>query len=138
MTTIEQSQNTSKYNEKWQERFAFFDAHGAPSSKTFKAAAKELPFKKKLLVCFNVISFFFGFIHLFVWGLWKRNLAMMGVMLITYVAFIAVFAILNMEFPDAIDRGLGIGFSMWYAISANYAYYLKEVKGYNGWNPFKS
>jgi hypothetical protein len=32
---------------------------------------------------------------------------------------------------------MGSAFSAWYACTANLAYYLKEVKGYNGWNPFK-
>ncbi|KEZ74361.1 membrane protein, partial [Pseudomonas syringae pv. syringae FF5] len=33
--------------------------------------------------------------------------------------------------------GLNVVFSLMYALTANYSYYLKEVKGEQGWNPFK-
>jgi hypothetical protein len=137
METTEQIKIRSEYSEKWKERFEFFDVYGAPSSKSFKTAVKGLSFKKKILICQNFMAFFFGFIYLFVLGLWKRNLAMLGVVTLMYIAFIVGFALMGMQFPATVERGLGIGVSIWYGTSVNYAYYLKEVKGYNGWNPFK-
>jgi len=48
-----------------------------------------------------------------------------------------IFALIGMEFPRPLSTGLSIALSMMYALMANYAYYLKEVKGEQGWNPFK-
>lgn len=138
MSTTEQTQTTGKYSAKWQERFNFFDTYGAPSDPRFKEALKALPgFKKKLLVNANVIAFFFGPIYLFVLGLWKKNLALLGIFLAINIALSVIFAILGMEFPRPLSTGLSIALSMMYALMANYAYYLKEVKGEQGWNPFK-
>ncbi|MFJ3485563.1 DUF2628 domain-containing protein [Pseudomonas sp. NPDC090202] len=137
MSTTEQLQDTRKYSAKWQERFDFFDTFGAPNDPRYKAELKTLPFRRKLLVNANFIAFFFGPIYLFVLGLWKKNLALLGCMFLLYTALIVIFAIVGMEFPKALDNGLGFGFSILYAIATNYAYYLKEVKGEQGWNPFK-
>lgn len=136
MSTTEQQQVVSKYSAKWQERFAFFDANGGPNDSRFKPAFKALKLGKKILININFIAWFFGPIYLFVLGLWKKNLTLLGVMLLTYVIVGAVFAIMGKEFPAVIDRGLGIGFAIMYGRVTNYAYYLKEVKGEQGWNPF--
>ena len=56
-----------KYSAKWQERFDFFEAHGAPKDPSFNTAFKALPgFGKKMLMQMNFIAFFFGPIYLFV------------------------------------------------------------------------
>jgi hypothetical protein len=137
MSSTEQVQSTSKYSAKWQERFAFFDANGAPKEKSFNAAYKALPWKKKFRVHMNLIAFFFGPIYLFVLGLWKKNLALLGIMLLTYAVVIVIFAFLEMETPRPVANGLSLAFSLMYGLATNYAYYLKEVKGEQGWNPFK-
>ena len=137
MSTTEQVQ-TGKYSAKWQERFDFFDTYGAPSDPSYKEAFKTLPgFKKKILINANVIAFFFGPIYLFVLGLWKKNLALLGIFVAINIALSVIFAIIGMEFPRPLSTGLSIALSMMYALMANYAYYLKEVKGEQGWNPFK-
>jgi hypothetical protein len=41
------------------------------------------------------------------------------------------------ESPRALDSGMSAAFSVMYAIMTNYAYYLKEVKGEQSWNPFE-
>ena len=85
----------------------------------------------------NVIAFFFGPIYFFVLGLWKKNLALIGVIIAVNIVIGVIFAILGMDVPAALGTGLNVVFSMMYALTANYAYYLKEVKGEQGWNPFK-
>ncbi|WP_434562426.1 DUF2628 domain-containing protein [Pseudomonas sp. Z4-20] len=138
MSSTEQVQGTDKYSAKWQERFAFFDAHGAPNDPRYKEAVKTLPdFKKKILINANVIAFFFGPIYLFVLGLWKKNLALLGTFLAINILLSVVFAIIGMDFPRPLSMGLNIAMSMMYALMTNYAYYLKEVKGEQGWNPLK-
>ena len=138
MSTTEQVQSTGKYSTKWQERFDFFNTYGAPSDPRYKEAFKALPgFKKKILINANVIAFFFGPIYLFVLGLWKKNLALLGIFLAINIALSVIFAIIGMEFPRPLSTGLSIAMSMMYALMTNYAYYLKEVKGEQDWNPFK-
>jgi len=138
MSTTEQVQASGKYSAKWQERFNFFDTYGAPNDPRFKVALKALPgFKKKLLINANVIAFFFGPIYLFVLGLWKKNLALLGIFLGINIALSVIFAVLDMEFPRALSSGLNGAASVMYAMVTNYAYYLKEVKGEQTWNPFQ-
>jgi hypothetical protein len=138
MSTNEQVQSTGKHSAKWQERFNFFDTYGSPSDPRYKAAIKTLPgFKKKMLINANVIAFFFGPIYLFVLGLWKKNLAMLGIILAINVVASVIFALLDMDFPKPLNTGLNVAVSMTYALMTNYSYYLKEVKGEQSWNPFQ-
>jgi hypothetical protein len=134
---VEPLQNAGRYSDKWQERFAFFERLESLEAADKKSAVKALPFMKAMRINFNFISFFVGFIYLFVLGMWKRNLAMIAVTFAVYALIIAVAVICDIEISKGFSRGLGIAVSAWYATTVNYAYYLKEVKGYNGWNPFK-
>lgn len=138
MSTTEQAQANGKYSAKWQERFNFFDTYGAPSDPRYKVALKALPgFKKKLLINGNVIAFFFGPIYLFVLGLWKKNLALLGIIVAINLVLSVIFALFGIEFPRPLTTGLNVAVSMTYALMTNYAYYLKEVKGEQSWNPFQ-
>lgn len=138
MTTVTPPATRSEYKPKWQKRFSFFDTYGAPSDPRHKQAIKELPdFKSKLLINVNFIAFVFGPIYLFVLGLWKKNLALIGLMLAIQLVLAFVFALFGREIPQAIGSGLNVAFPMMYAMLTNYAYYLKEVKGEQGWNPFQ-
>lgn len=137
MNATEQTRDPARHSAKWQERFSFFDAHGAPDSKGYKPALKQLPWKKKLRVNVNFIAYFFGPVYLFVLGLWKKNLALLGIMMLISIAVDVVFGLADRQTPKPLDVGLGIAFSMTYALTTNYAYYLKECRGEQGWNPFK-
>ncbi|WP_426144011.1 DUF2628 domain-containing protein [Pseudomonas sp. DWP3-1-2] len=138
MSTTDQTQSTGKYNAKWQERFNFFEAYGAPNDPNFKAGLKSLPgVRKKLLINLNVIAYFFGPIYFFVLGLWKKGLALIGVMLAINALVILTCTLLGTDVPYALGTGLTVAYSLMYALTVNYSYYLKEVKGEQGWNPFK-
>lgn len=137
MSVTEGTQDIANYSAKWQERFAFFDAHGAPNAPAYKPALKQLPFKKKILVNANIIAFFFGPIYLFVLGLWKKNLALLGIMVVASLLIDVLFGLAGMESPKQVDFAFGLAFNLLYALTTNYAYYLKERKGEQGWNPFK-
>ncbi|MGF6088835.1 DUF2628 domain-containing protein [Pseudomonas sp. 18173] len=129
---------TYNVSPKWQERFAFFDQYGAPKSPDFKAGFKQLPARKRILINLNFIAFFFGPIYFFVLGLWKKNLAIIAIIVALSFALAVVFALLGYEeAPKAFDTGINIAFALMYGLSANYAYYLKQVKGSQGWNPFE-
>ena len=122
---------------KWQERFAFFDAYGNPSSKSFRAQMKAMPLRTKALVNANWIAFFFGPIYLFVLGLWKKNVALIaGIIVLSFLIDLLEGALSESLFK-AINNGFGIACSITYARLTNYAYYLKRVHGRQGWNPFE-
>jgi hypothetical protein len=138
MESIPQPQlDLNRYKPKWQERFAFFEAHGHPGSQAYNAAFKALPAGKRLLLNLNFIALFFGPIYLFVLGLWKKNLALLGITMVVGVGLGMYEVFTETELPRALDTGLNIAFAMMWASVTNYAYYLKEVKGRQGWNPFE-
>ncbi|GKX55852.1 membrane protein [Leminorella grimontii] len=126
----------SKYSQKWQDRFAFFDQYGAPNTPEFKAALKAETFGRRILFNMNIIAFFFGFIYFFVLGLWKKNLVLFGIAMGVSIVFTIVQIVTGLNLRG-VDMGLNIALASMWALSANYAYYLKEVKGLDGWNPFE-
>ncbi|EJM65053.1 DUF2628 domain-containing protein [Pseudomonas sp. GM55] len=123
---------------KWQERFAFFDKYGSPKSPDFKAGFKQLPARKRILINLNFIAFFFGPIYFFVLGLWKKNLAIIAIIVALSFVLALIFTLLGYEeAPKAFNTSMNIACAVMYGLSANYAYYLKQVKGSQGWNPFE-
>ncbi|GLU40008.1 DUF2628 domain-containing protein [Pseudomonas sp. NBRC 100443] len=138
MESIPQTQpSQGNLKPKWQERFAFYDQHGGPRSETYRQALRALPFGKRILINASILAFFFGPIYWFVLGLWKKNLVMLGI-IFTIGILEGLFEVLTgIEIPLALDKGIGMGFAACYAVITNYAYYLKQVKGQQGWNPFE-
>ena len=53
------------------------------------------------------------------------------------VALEVVYALVDFRSAKQVNFGVGFAFNLFYALSTNYAYYLKEQKGEQGWNPFK-
>lgn len=97
-----------------------------------------MPARKRILINLNFIAFFFGPIYLFVLGLWKKNLAIIAIIIAISFVLTLVFSLLGYdEGPKAVNTGLNVVFALMYGLSANYAYYLKQVKGSQGWNPFE-
>ncbi|SQI44479.1 Protein of uncharacterised function (DUF2628) [Leminorella richardii] len=127
----------SKYSQKWQDRFAFFDQHGAPNTPEFKAALKAETFGRRILFNMNIIAFFFGFIYFFVLGLWKKNLVLAAIAIGVGLVLGIIEVATGFYLPRGADMGINFGLAMMWGITANYAYYLKEVKGLDGWNPFE-
>ena len=125
---------------KLQKRFDFFNKYGVRSnSPEYKAAYKALPFMDKLTIQQNFIAFFFGAIYFFVLGLWRKNLVLIGIIIISGV--IMYFVEATMQLPEvqirAIDKVFQFGFAALYSLVANKAYYLHKVKGSRSWNPFE-
>ncbi|MFA0998476.1 MULTISPECIES: DUF2628 domain-containing protein [Pseudomonas syringae group] len=138
MSTVGQAQSPARHSAKWQERFNFFETYGAPNDPRFKAGLKSLPgVRRKLWINLNVIAYFFGPIYFFVLGLWKKGLALIGMMLATNALILVVCTLLGTGVPYALGGGLTAAYSLMYALTVNYSYYLKEMKGEQGWNPFK-
>ena len=125
------------FSPNWQARFAFYDKYGSPGTKEFKTAIKDLSFSKKFLFTGNWIAFFFGFIYLFVLGLWKKNLSLAGMMILTGFILGIIEIMIGKDLPRGMDMGIGIAFGILYMQVANYGYYLKVTQNKQSWNPFE-
>ena len=119
----------SRFSPKWQFRFNFFQQHGAPKEPRFKEAWKALSFGDRLKININFFAFFFGFIYLFILGMWRKALVVIGIGL--------VLGIVSLFLPDIIARPLFIAMNFLVAASTNYSYYLEQVTGKASWNPFE-
>lgn len=135
--STEHPQYTSHPSPKWQERFDYFQRVETLDRADRRAVARSLGFWKSIRINFNFFAFFFGFIYFFVLGMWRRNLSMLAITLLLYAAVLFVAMVADPAISNSFSQGVGFGIPAWYAATANMAYYLKEVKGYNGWNPFK-
>jgi len=125
---------TDTYPQKWQDRFAFFDQHGAPNSPGFKEALKALPsFGERRKINFNWLAWLFGPIYFAVLGMWKKALTGLGIA----IALGVVTSFIPGHFSDVLARGVGFAMAFLFGLSANYGYYLKERRGQNGWNVFE-
>ncbi|MDY1032039.1 DUF2628 domain-containing protein [Stenotrophomonas sp. CFBP8980] len=121
--------NTVPHSPKWQYRFDFFAQHGAPKTKEYRQALKDLPFAGKLRVNINLFALFFSWIYLFILGMWRKGLVVFGL----YVALITV----SFFVPDLLVRALVAALGLSVAMSTNYSYYAERVKGKVSWNPFE-
>lgn len=127
----------TQYSEKWQKRFAFFEQYGAPSTAEAKAALKAESFRGRILIGMNFFAFFFGIIYFLILGLWKKGLVMFGITIALALILSIIDAMTGYSMPQGVFTGLGVGISAIWASIANYAYYLKETKGLDSWNPFE-
>ncbi|MCG8707285.1 DUF2628 domain-containing protein [Brenneria sp. 4F2] len=126
-----------KYSEKWNTRFAFFEQHGAPKTKEYKAAIRKEKFFRRYLFNMNFIAFFFGFIYFFILGLWRKNLSLLAIAVTIDIIITMVEMTMDTPIPRGIDTCISIALASMWASTANYAYYLKERRGSKSWNPFE-
>ncbi|WP_343090458.1 DUF2628 domain-containing protein, partial [Escherichia coli] len=74
--------NDGSLSEKWKYRFNFYDQHGFPgfwgATPEYKAAFKALKVRQRLTIQMNFIAFFCSWIYLFVLGLWKKAIIVLG------------------------------------------------------------
>jgi hypothetical protein len=128
---------SSDINPKWRERFEFFEQYGPPSSSEFRAAFRKLPYGKKLLININWFGLFFGPFYWLAIGMWRRALTWFGMAIAIGLVLGLLYGLMRAEFLAALDRGSIIALNLLGAMSTNYSYYLKAMKGDNGWNPYK-
>jgi hypothetical protein len=130
--------NLNDLSQKWKDRFAFFDAHGAPGTQGYRDAFKALPRRERGKISYNVLAFIFGPFYYLYLGMQRQAMIWFGV----YFFLVLVLLLVAASLPDAdtikaLSRGMGLGVAYCMAISINYRYYLKRTGRYNGWNPFK-
>ncbi|WP_233874246.1 DUF2628 domain-containing protein [Paraburkholderia adhaesiva] len=126
----------SERKPKWRERFEFFEQYGAPSSAEFSAAFRILPGRKKRLISASWLGFFFGPLYWLALGMWRRAVTWLAIALAVGVLEAVFEVATNIDIPHGIDFGINMGFAVAASLCTNYPFYLKTVKGDNGWNPF--
>lgn len=113
----------------WQERFAYFDEHGAPNTPSGKRSLRQGSMGQRIRLGGNFKAFFFGIIYLMVLGLWKRAIMVTVFSIFVTAAFGAIGG-------SALANGAGFGimaFNMW---TTNGAFYRKRRTGRDTWNIF--
>ncbi|MGF6189797.1 DUF2628 domain-containing protein [Serratia sp. 2723] len=127
----------TELSQKWKDRFAFFDSVGGDiTSAQYREELKKIKFFGRNKYAFNFYAFFFGVIYFCILGLWKKGLVLFGTAIALNVIFIIIEAGTATNLDPAI-RAINISYAITGAMVANYAYYLKEVKGLDGWNPIE-
>lgn len=126
------TKSTNNVSERWQTRFQFFDQYGGPMRHEAKQAIMEHPEKERFLILFNLGSFFLPVIHFLMLGLWKKALTLLVATIITVLVFDMPLRMFGIN-----GYWLLILVPFFFSAMANYSYYLKEVKGVQGWNPFE-
>ncbi|AHG21670.1 hypothetical protein Z042_20195 [Chania multitudinisentens RB-25] len=128
---------SSELSPKWKARFALFDSAGGDiNSPQYKDAIKNMKFFERIKHTSNIFAFFFGIIYFCILGLWKKGLVLFGVILVLNVILFAVESVIGANL-DPIARGLNFAYAGASSVIANYAYYIKEVKGLQSWNPLE-
>lgn len=113
-----------------EERDAFFDTYGGPFSPGYRAAKREMPLLKRIFFNANPGAFFFGPLYFFFRGMWKKGIAFLVPLLVLWT----LEAVLPIPHQYHI---FGMSSCFIQMSCANYAYYLKRVRGAEGWNPFE-
>jgi hypothetical protein len=116
----------------WQQRFAFYYAHGPVSSTPqAKEAYRALPFGARFRLVSNVLAFLFGPFYFFVKGMWRKGLVLLG------LAVVIAVAIVGLQLPALVERAGSVVVPAMAMTTANYAYYLQVMQRSRSWNPFE-
>ncbi|MFG1782231.1 DUF2628 domain-containing protein [Rhodococcus oryzae] len=122
----------SGLSRRWMLRFDFFAQHGLPgfwkNSPEWVAAFKALPFGRRMTIQFNWLAALFGVFYLFAKGLWRKAVA--------FIALGVAYGVVAMlaDTPVWLDRGVGIGLTVFCATRANVYVYEKKVLGKHTWS----
>ena len=109
----------------WKKRFHLIEKAGGVKLPRFK----ELSFRERMSVNFNVWAFLFGPIYLLIKGMWKFALAWLGVTLLVGILLGVIESLFQINTGNAAGVGVAAGLSM----LANRNYYKKMVQGRLDW-----
>ncbi|MNE77161.1 hypothetical protein D3C80_1734540 [compost metagenome] len=70
-------------------------------------------------------------------GLWKKNLVMLAIIIAVGLLLSFYEVATGSAIPRPLDNGISMGFAFLYSFLTNRAYYLKQAKGQQSWNPFE-
>ena len=124
----------SGLSEKWRLCFSFFDQYGMPGTASaatpeYKAAFMALPFRQRLSIGFNFFAFFFSFIYLFILGLWRQGLIVLGIFLVPVIT--------GWQGPqDVIYQAITLSVCILVAMRANIWHYRARVLKQEFWSIF--
>jgi hypothetical protein len=114
----ESSQND--ISDSWKNKFRLIDKAGGPNFSKFK----DLEFRERLYISFNIWAFLFGVFYYAAKGMWKKGLTLL-------VISIIIFTIIDMLF--GIGNYFGMGVAAIFGSRANIDYYKKIIHGDDEW-----
>ena len=109
----------------WKKRFHLIEKAGGVKLPRFK----ELSFRERMSVNFNVWAFLFGPIYLLIKGMWKLALTWLGIALLVGI----LLAVIEMMFQINTGNAAGVGVAVGLSMLANRNYYKKMVQGQLDW-----
>jgi hypothetical protein len=113
-------------SEAWKTKFRLIEKAGGPKQKNLR----DLSFRERQLISFNILGFLFGPIYYAVKGMWKKGLAMFT---IVFMAIVILSLILEAIGFGRFANALGYGGAALFAVRANIDQYKKWVLDDNGW-----
>lgn len=116
----------------WQERFAFYDKYGNPSSPAARLAFRRMPFWRKRRIVFNFWGMFFGVFCFFHLGMPRRAITLLA----GSVAIFIAAALLGL--PEGLQCALTFGIAGYWGGAVNYPFYLKVTTGRDKWSVMPS
>lgn len=100
----------------WKRKFRLIESAGGPDLE----ALRDLEFRDRFSISFNLLAFVFGPIYFLAKGLWRQA------SLYVAIAFV-LFFILELLGLGGFSQGIGYGFAAMCAGRANVSYYKKVV-----------
>ncbi|WP_066568204.1 DUF2628 domain-containing protein [Snodgrassella sp. CFCC 13594] len=112
-------------SERWKKKFRLIEKAGGEKLPRFK----ELTFKQRFALNFNIWALLFGPVYMLIKGMWK--LAVSTLLITLVVAF--VVGLIELALQKNFGNGLFIGLSAAFSMLANRNYYKKMVLGRLDW-----
>lgn len=109
-------------SESWKRKFRLIDEAGGPDMPHFR----DLPFRDRFGLNFNVFAFIFGPFYYLAKGLWRQAV-------LYFIIAVAILFLLEAMGFGRFSRGVGYGVAAVYALRANISYYKKVVLSDTPW-----
>ncbi|MDP2852063.1 MAG: DUF2628 domain-containing protein, partial [Gallionella sp.] len=116
--------SVQKVSEAWKNKFALLEKAGGPKL----PKVRELAFRERSKVVFNIWGFLFGPFYYLAKGMWKKAIVLFA-LCVTAIVVLAII-LKAMGISDAITNFISPAV---FAARANIDYYKKIILGENGW-----
>ncbi|MCX7092024.1 MAG: GYF domain-containing protein [Methylobacter sp.] len=121
----ERSTLNPEISEPWKQKFELIEKAGGPKLKE----ARNLPFKERSKIMFNLLGSIFGPFYYLVKGMWKKAVVLSAIGVLAIIILELIFdkiGVRNSKITNFIIPSI-------FASRANIDYYKKMVLGDNGW-----
>jgi len=137
--TVSTESSTASVSDAWKVKFDIFQKIGAGEQFLYKAMNsaeyKQLRFRERNKISFNILAFLFGAFYYFSKKMWVKGAAILGLTWVLATLLTLVEIIIGFEFPTV---AYWIPSSVICAQLANYDYFRKVMYGESMWNGWPS